>query len=47
METDENSGKSDGLSHIFNAPDPEVCAKTLRRKFTTAYKLRILKEADA
>ena len=28
------------------APDPEVTEKTKRRKFTAAYKLRILQEAD-
>ena len=28
-------------------PDPEVPEKTMRRKFTAAYKLRILKEADS
>jgi transposase-like protein len=28
-------------------PDPEVPEKTVRRKFTAAYKLRILKEADS
>jgi transposase len=27
-------------------PDPEVPEKTVRRKFTAAYKLRILKEAE-
>jgi transposase-like protein len=28
-------------------PDPEVCEKKPRRRFTTAYKLRILKEYDS
>jgi transposase len=28
-------------------PDPEVCEKKPRRRFTAAYKLRILKEFDA
>src|SRR5665648_867640 len=28
-------------------PNPEVVEKTLRRRFTAAYKLRILKEVDA
>jgi transposase len=28
-------------------PDPEVAAKVRRRQFTAAYRLRILKEADA
>ncbi|SMC28138.1 Transposase [Desulfacinum hydrothermale DSM 13146] len=31
----------------LNAPDPEVMEKKRRRKFTAAYKLRILEEADA
>lgn len=30
-----------------SAPDPEVPAKAQRRRFTTQYRLRILKEADA
>ena len=29
------------------APDPEVRAKAQRRRFTAAYRLRILKQADA
>ena len=29
------------------APDPEVPAKAQRRRFTAAYRLRILKRADA
>jgi len=29
------------------APDPEVPAKVRRRTFTAAYRLRMLKEADA
>ena len=29
------------------APDPEVPAKAQRRRFTAAYRLRILKQADA
>lgn len=28
-------------------PDPQVVARTTRRRFTSEYKLRILKEADA
>jgi hypothetical protein len=28
-------------------PDPEVCEKKPRRRFTASYKLRILKEFDA
>ena len=33
-------------SSIRGVPDPEVLEKTVRRKFTAAYKLRILKEAE-
>ncbi|MCF6290657.1 MAG: hypothetical protein L3J03_06655 [Desulfobacterales bacterium] len=32
---------------ISKPPDPEVPEKKPRRRFTTAYKLRILKEYDA
>ncbi|MCX5810801.1 MAG: hypothetical protein NTX36_15765 [Proteobacteria bacterium] len=31
---------------IRAVPDPEVTEKAVRRKFTAAYKLRILKEAE-
>jgi len=34
------------MVHPKAVPDPEVPEKTVRRKFTAAYKLRILKEAD-
>ncbi|MBW1741644.1 MAG: hypothetical protein JRJ42_11030, partial [Deltaproteobacteria bacterium] len=38
-------------SHIVRddvtRPDPEVCEQKPRRRFTAAYKLRILKEFDA
>jgi transposase-like protein len=34
-------------SDIRAVPDPEVPEKAVRRKFTAAYKLRILKEAEA
>jgi transposase-like protein len=34
-------------SDIRAVPDPEVPEKAMRRKFTAAYKLRILKEAEA
>jgi transposase len=33
--------------HPKAVPDPEVPEKTVRRKFTAAYKLRILKEAES
>jgi transposase-like protein len=34
------------MAHPKVVPDPEVPEKTVRRKFTAAYKLRILKEAE-
>jgi transposase len=34
-------------SDIRAVPDPEVPEKAIRRKFTAAYKLRILKEAES
>jgi len=34
-------------SGIRAVPDPEVTKKAVRRKFTAAFKLRILKEAEA
>jgi len=34
-------------THPKEVPDPEVPEKTVRRKFTVAYKLRILKEAES
>ena len=34
-------------SDIRAVPDPEVTEKAVRRKFTAAFKLRILKEAEA
>jgi len=36
-----------GAARLAAAPDPEVLEKARRRQFTAAYKLRILKEADA
>ena len=35
------------MTHPKVVPDPEVPEKTARRKFTAAYKLRILKEAES
>ena len=35
------------MAHPQIVPDPEVQEKTVRRKFTAAYKLRILKEAKS
>jgi len=39
--------KKSAMAHTKVVPDPEVPEKTVRRKFTAAYKLRILKEADS
>jgi transposase len=38
--------KNSVMVHPKAVPDPEVPEKTVRRKFTAAYKLRILKEAE-
>jgi len=35
----------DGHSHGEPVPDPEVCAKPKRRRFSAEYKLRIVREA--
>ena len=35
-----------GVAERNRAPDPEVVAKPTRRRFTAAYKLRILEETD-
>ena len=34
------------MTHPKAVPDPEVPEKTVRRKFTAAYKLRIIREAE-
>jgi transposase len=39
--------KTTAMAHPRVVPDPEVPEKTTRRKFTAAYKLRILKEAES
>jgi transposase len=39
--------KKSVMVHPTVVPDPEVPEKTVRRKFTAAYKLRILKEAES
>src|SRR5271169_392406 len=39
--------KKSTMAHPKVVPDPEVPEKTARRKFTAAYKLRILKEAES
>ena len=39
--------KKSAMAHPKVVPDPEVPEKTVRRKFTAAYKLRILKEAES
>jgi len=36
-----------GATRLVAPPDPEVLERATRRQFTAAYKLRILKEADA
>jgi transposase-like protein len=38
--------KKSVMAHPKVVPDPEVPENTARRRFTAAYKLRILKEAD-
>jgi transposase len=46
----EGAHRASGVTPIgagLNPPDPEVLEKKPRRKFTAAYKLRILKEAEA
>ena len=35
------------MTHPKAVPDPEVPEKTVRRKFTAAYKLRIIREAES
>lgn len=39
--------KKSVMAHARVVPDPEVPEKTVRRRFTAAYKLRILKEAES
>ena len=39
--------KKSVMAHPKIVPDPEVPEKTVRREFTAAYKLRILKEAES
>ena len=39
--------KNSVMTHPKAVPDPEVPEKAVRRKFTAAYKLRILKEAES
>jgi hypothetical protein len=46
MKTEVDPGNSAQVTRILNIPDPEVAETTAQRKFTTAYKLRILQEAD-
>ena len=43
------SGGSSPIEHVGApvAPDPEVSARPVRRRFTTAYKVEILRKADA
>jgi len=46
MEKNDSVTATRGDSSIRRVPDPEVPEKAVRRTFTTAYKLRILKEAE-
>lgn len=47
MEEKNDTGRGAGKeSRISVVPDPEVPEKAVHRKFTAAYKLRILKEAE-
>jgi transposase-like protein len=46
-ENDHMENKNSAVAHPQIVPDPEVPEKTVRRKFTAAYKLRILKEAES
>jgi len=41
-----HTAESPVANGLVNAPDPEVPEKTKRRKFTAAYKLRMLQEAE-
>ena len=41
------SGGSSTLERAITPPDPEVPARHARRRFTTAYKLEMLRKADA
>ncbi len=47
MEKKDSMTAESRKSDIRAVPDPEVPEKAIRRKFTAAYKLRILKEAEA
>jgi transposase-like protein len=47
MEKKDSMSAESRKSDIRAVPDPEVPEKAIRRKFTAAYKLRILKEAEA
>lgn len=46
MEKNDSVPATSRESGISMVPDPEVPEKTVRRTFTAAYKLRILKEAE-
>ena len=43
----DRSLRAHGSTSAATAPDPEVPTKAQRRRFTAAYRLRILKQADA
>ncbi len=46
MEDKDSMSAKSGRAEIKAVPDPEVTEKAGRRKFTAAYKSRILKEAE-
>jgi transposase-like protein len=46
MEKKDSTVAENIKADIRAVPDPEVPEKTVRRKFTTAYKSRIIKEAE-
>lgn len=46
MEKKDSIAAESSKTNIRAVPDPEVTEKAVRRKFTAAYKLRIVKEAQ-
>ena len=46
MEDKDSMSAKSGRAEIKAVPDPEVTEKAIRRKFTAAYKSRILREAE-
>ena len=43
----ERNGAAGGSALLAGVPDPELVERSRRRRFTAAYKLRIVREADA